>query len=283
MHYNPCSIKLAEKCVEEQEGLGAVVVESCESRWRRTQEVSPPGSIGRVLLPSGMLAAAEAAEERGVPISLGDTDVGELGPRLKELLIASLMDLLSPGEGWRRIGDDLRRGARLAFDTSDLDGDALEFSDFLKPDLLLGFVTSLLAYPAAALVKAPIPVGGLLVGSAFGAHYLEAAAREADALAAAGGDSSASYLLLSAVLIVLDILFPIVFGRLLLVAMLEERNVRLARSITEAADRSGGAVVAILGALHVNEVARLLKDPSGYGEGKAGTWWTDDMIEAKPE
>ena len=41
--------------------------------------------------------------------------------------------------------------------------------------------------------------------------------------------------------------------------------------------------VAILGALHVNGVARLLKDPSGYGEGKAGTWWTDDMIEAKPE
>ena len=42
-------------------------------------------------------------------------------------------------------------------------------------------------------------------------------------------------------------------------------------------------VVAILGALHVNGVARLLKDPTGYGEGKAGTWWTDDMIEAKPE
>ena len=98
----------------------------------------------------------------------------------------------------------MKRGATLAFDTSDLDGDALEFSDFLKPDLLLGFVTSLLAYPAAALVKAPIPVGSLLVGSAFGAHYLEQAAREADALAAAGGDSSASYLFLSAVLIVLD-------------------------------------------------------------------------------
>ena len=283
MHYNPSSIALAERCVQEQEGLGAVVVESCESRWRRTQEVSPPGSIGRVLLPSEMLAAAEAAEERGVPISLGDTDVGELGPRLKELLIASFMDLLSPGEGWKRIGDDLRRGAKLAFDTSDLDGDALEFSDFLKPDLLLGFVTSLLAYPAAALVKAPIPVGGLLVGSAFGANYLETAAREADALAAAGGDSTASYFLLSGVLIVLDILFPIVFGRLLLVAMLEERNVRLARSITEAADRSKGNVVAILGALHVNGVARLLKDPAGYGDGKAGTWWTDDMIEAKPE
>ena len=58
MHYNPSSIALATRCVEEQEGLGAVVVESCESRWRRTQEVSPPGSIGRVLLPSEMLATA---------------------------------------------------------------------------------------------------------------------------------------------------------------------------------------------------------------------------------
>ena len=28
MHYNPVSIALAERCVEEQEGLGAVVVES---------------------------------------------------------------------------------------------------------------------------------------------------------------------------------------------------------------------------------------------------------------
>lgn len=283
MHYNPVSIALAERCVEEQEGLGAVVVESCESRWRRTQEITPPGSIGRVLLPSEMLAAAEAAEERGVPISLGDTDVGDLGPRLKELLAASLMDLLSLGAGWRRIGDDLQRGAKLAFDTSDLDGDALEFGDFLKPDLLFGFVTSLLAYPAAALVKAPIPVGSLLVGSVLGTHYLEQAAREADALTAAGADGSASYLLLSAVLIVADVLFPIVFGRLLLVAMLEERNIRLARSITEAADRSNGNVVAILGALHVNGVARLLKDPAGYGEGKAGTWWTDEMAEAKPE
>ena len=40
--------------------------------------------------------------------------------------------------------------------------------------------------------------------------------------------------------------------RLLLVAFLEERNVRLARSITEAAARERGDVVAILGALHVN-------------------------------
>ena len=188
------------------------------------------------------------------------------------------MDLLSPGEGWKP--DRRRPEARgnFAFDTSDLDGDALEFSDFLKPDLLLGFVTSLLAHPAAALVKAPIPVGP--------AHRLGiwralpgAGAREADALAAAGGDSTASYLLLSAVLIVLDILFPIVFGRLLLVAMLEERNVRLARTlqkrpIAHAAMSSRCSRAPRLGSAHVNGVARLLKDPSGYGEVPCRTRWT---------
>ena len=41
-------------------------------------------------------AAAEAAEGRGVPVSLGDTDVGELGPRLKELLLASLVQCRIP-------------------------------------------------------------------------------------------------------------------------------------------------------------------------------------------
>ena len=56
------------------------------------------------------------------------------------------------------------------------------------------------------------------------------------------------------------------------------------RAIAESTDALVDSTqVAILGALHVNGVARLLKDPSGYGEGKAGTWWTDDMIEAKPE
>ena len=157
----------------------------------------------------------------------------------------------------------------------------MEFSDFLKQDLLLGFVTSLLAYPAAALVKAPIPVGGLLLGSAFGANYLESAAREADALAAAGGDSSASYLLLSGVLIVLDVLFPIVFGRLLLVAMLEERRAPRAehyRKRPMCGNESGSRR-----APRQWGDARLLKDPTGYGEGKAGTWWTDDAVEAKPE
>ena len=41
MHYNPASIALAADCVREAPALGAVVVESCESRWRKTQQTSP--------------------------------------------------------------------------------------------------------------------------------------------------------------------------------------------------------------------------------------------------
>ena len=79
MHYNPASIALAADCVREAPALGAVVVESCESRWRKTQQTSPAGSFARrYLLPSEMLAAADVAAERGLPLSLGDLDVKEL-------------------------------------------------------------------------------------------------------------------------------------------------------------------------------------------------------------
>ena len=284
MHYNPASIALAARCVEESPRLGAVVVESCESRWRRTQELSPRGSVVReYVLPSEMLAAADVAEARGVPLSLGDVDVKDFTPRLRELLAESLADLASPA-GWKRTYDDLRRGLRLAFDVSDLEGDAIGFGDFAKPDLLLGFFVSLARYPAAAAVKAPAPFLALASVLGLGFSALETAAADADALAAAGEESPAT-MALGAFLLALDVLMPIVFARLLLVAFLEERNVRLARSITEAATREQGDVVAVLGALHVNGVARLLKTRDAAVEDEtapAGTWWTDDLLLEQP-
>ena len=252
MHYNPASIALAADCVREAPALGAVVVESCESRWRKTQQTSPAGSFARrYLLPSEMLAAADVAAERGLPVSLGDVDVKEFTPRLRELFAESVRDLLSPPDGWRRVFDDLKRGAGLAFDVSDLGGEALGFEDFLRPGLLLGLAGSFLRYPAAAAVKAPGPFFALATLLTVGGSTLETAATNADALAAAG-ESSPELYALSAVLFAMDVVLPIVFSRLLLVAFLEERNVRLARSITEAAARERGDVVAILGALHVN-------------------------------
>ena len=137
--------------------------------------------------------------------------------------------------------------------------------------------------PAAAAVKAPVPFAAVATAFAFSATTLERAATEADAVQSIG-DSSPGVLALSALLFGFDVLLPIIFARLLFVAFLEERNVRIARSVTEAATRGDGDVVAILGALHVNGVARLLasSDPIGQLDGtdKAGTWWTEDLMES---
>ena len=66
-------------------------------------------------------------------------------------------------------------------------------------------------------------------------------------------------------------------ARLLLVAFLEERNAELARSIRRAARESGAPVVAVLGGLHVNGVARLLMSeatPDADSPRDAeGVWW----------
>ena len=72
----------------------------------------------------------------------------------------------------------------------------------------------------------------------------------------------------------------VLVARLLLVAFLEERNAELARSIRRAAAEKDASVVAILGGLHVNGVARLLlseatpdADSLAYDRVADGVWW----------
>ena len=73
-----------------------------------------------------------------------------------------------------------------------------------------------------------------------------------------------------------NLLLILLISRLLLVAFLEERNAELARSIRRAATESDAPVVAILGGLHVNGVARLLMStdtPRADGRDCDGVWW----------
>lgn len=266
MHYNPASIALAAKCVAEAENLGAVVVESCEARWKKTTEVQPARSALKELLPSEMLAAADAAAARGAPLSLGDVDVGELFPRVRALAVETAGDLADFPKGWRRIGADISRGAALA--SGDGLDESLGLRDILDPRLLGGFLVSAVRYPAAAFLKAPVPVGVGFASLLAGGNALDGAA----ASAVGGGVADPlAYAAISGAVLAVNVVLPVVLLRLLLVAFLEERNVRLARSIREAAGR--GSVVAILGALHVNGVARLLLSPEDVGPGAAGTWW----------
>ncbi|GMI14996.1 hypothetical protein TrVE_jg10973 [Triparma verrucosa] len=275
VHFNPASIALARKTVATEENLGAVVVESCEARWKRSLEVSPEGSFLGDVLPSEMQAAALVAKDRGVPLSLGDVDINDFSPRLKVILKETLADLFSPA-GWGRIAKDVQRGASLAFDTTTL-ADSLQPTDFIRSDVLLGFAVSLIRYPIAAALKAPVPFAIFAIfatSMTLGSTQLDSAIANAEA----SGDAN---LALTIALSIFNVLLPIVFARLLLVGFLEERNVRLARSISEAAER--GNVIAILGGLHVNGVAKLLESEDaltgdGGGDKKAGTWWTEEMI-----
>jgi len=227
-----------------------------------------------------MQAASIAATDRGVPLCLGDVDVDDFTPRLKAIFKGTLTDLLTPA-GWGRIRTDIQRGASLAFDTSSLE-DSLQPYDFISdPAVLLGFTVSLVRYPIAAAVKAPVPFAVFATSlTAISSFFDSALSTSVDAPPLSTGE-----LVLTSIITIFNILLPVVFARLMLVGFLEERNVRLARSITEAASLTNGSVVAILGGLHVNGVAKLLESEEMLrgdrgGDTKAGTWWTDDMVES---
>ena len=52
MHYNPVSIDLASSTVsklKDADALHAVVLESCPSRWQKTQQTQPPGQLHAVV------------------------------------------------------------------------------------------------------------------------------------------------------------------------------------------------------------------------------------------
>lgn len=284
MHYNSASIARATEEVGSVDGLGAVVVEACKSRWESSLKLAPPGSTAARLIKSEMQAAAGVAIQKEVPVMLGDADVSRFLPRAKAFARNTVSQLADPlGDGWRTIYADLERTLSSTFDTADiaasellLKGEApLSAADFAKPDILVGFLGSLVRYPVAFALKAPLPFAVLSTAL----FTLSTAADTADAAAAAAlgsGDFFSPVLALSALLFALEAGLVVLTSRLLLVVFLEERNAELARSIRRAAAESGAPVVAILGGLHVNGVARLLmstETPDDDGLDADGVWW----------
>lgn len=296
VHYNSASIARATEEVAAVDGLGAVVVEACQSRWDSSLKLAPPGSTAARLIKSEMQAAAGVAMRNGVPVMLGDADVSRFLPRAKDFARSTVRQLSDPfGDGWRSIYADLKRTLRSTFDTADiacsellLKGEApLSAADFAKPSIIIGFLGSLVRYPVAFALKAPFPFA--VLSSALFA--LGTAADTADLAAAAAlesGDFLSPALALTALLAALEAGLVVLTSRLLLVVFLEERNAELARSIRRAAAESDAPVVAILGGLHVNGVARLLlstETPDADGLDCDGVWWEipEDMSAASAE
>jgi hypothetical protein len=115
MHYNPVSIDLASSTVsklKDADALHAVVLESCPSRWRKTQQTQPPGSFMRWFLYNEMLAAADAAGDPA-KIRLGDQRIEDLGTCAKQTIGDTARDLANPlGGGWQKLIDDWRNRLR---------------------------------------------------------------------------------------------------------------------------------------------------------------------------
>ena len=290
VHYNPACVARAKDEVDLTLGrgdrkMGALVVEACRSRWTRSIELAPPGSVTARFVENEMQGAAGVALQAGVPVMLGDADAGPFLERVRALAKQTARELSDPFfGGWASIYRDFARTLPGTLNPRDvaesellLKGEApIGPADYARPEVLIGFAASLVRYPAAFALKAPAPFAAF----AGFVYALEATATELDTLADASiqaGDvlslPVAATLGFSAVSLGLSVLT----ARLLLVAFLEERNAELARSIRRAARESGAPVVAVLGGLHVNGVARLLMSeatPDADSPRDAeGVWW----------
>eukprot|EP00445_Apocalathium_hangoei_P002386 CAMPEP_0203852068 /NCGR_PEP_ID=MMETSP0359-20131031/7707_1 /ASSEMBLY_ACC=CAM_ASM_000338 /TAXON_ID=268821 /ORGANISM="Scrippsiella Hangoei, Strain SHTV-5" /LENGTH=409 /DNA_ID=CAMNT_0050768161 /DNA_START=64 /DNA_END=1293 /DNA_ORIENTATION=- len=271
MHYNPCSIAksaaITRRLVDEQR-LGAVVLETCPTRWSKVQELQPPGSQLRAWLDNEFQAAADEAAGAGRPVVLGDQRVEDVVEKVGEAARQALSELASPLDGgWLKLGGEVFRGfvdlisSRASRLKDAEEGQALGIQDLLDLDLIAGFPVAVVRYIAAFGLKAPLLLAGLI------AFFVIA--------------SSLPSPFSDVVLLVWEILLL----RILLCTMLMDRNQILARSIIESCQTSGGpgrAIVAVLGAAHCNGVWRLLLDADApLDVSQASNMISDDELLAR--
>ena len=275
MHYNPVSIELASSTVtrlREADALHAVVLESCPSRWKKTQKTQPPGSFLRWFLYNEMLAAADAAGDP-TKIRLGDQRIEDLGACAKRTMADTARDVLDPlGGGWGRLVRDWRDGFKKEIDgRGDARGNLRAADLWCDVALLLGMPVSMFRYPMAWAIKSPkviVPFAAF----AWGIERIPSLVRPGALDAVTGAYvMSGEERLVSALFLALDVAEVVFISRLFLKALLETRNDVLSRSIRDACEESarsgGGGVVAVLGAAHLNGVQLRLM---GDGDDE---WW----------
>ena len=278
MHYNPRSIELVSNMTKkeiESGTFGCLILESCEKRWAKTVEFQRPGTLRRQLLDNEFQAAQELIEDQS-KVSLGDQSIDELGKNMKRIFKETLKDVTSL-DGWKRVKEDL-----VKYSDSELypmksfgkDVQSLSVEDFLLDRrLLLALPVSLFRYPLAWLLKSPklvVPLLSFYFGLANLPGLVEAMETSGGgdvlATAASGGVGlvqSADILdeTLSVLFLFLDVFQIVVLSRLMLVALLGERNDVLSESIRQKCEEQKGTektVIAILGAAHLNGVQNRL-------------------------
>jgi len=273
MHCNPTSCALAKRTVRQtarEQGLSSVLLELCDARWnstraeqilenRQTEEAAadaddPVQRFRRFLYEDEFQASFEAAHALGVRVELADQPIKETLQRLSQEASATVSDMRS-ADGWRRIAADVRK-AYLQYRGVPADdggsgaegggvGGAAGGAEVDAPRIGLRSVLS------------PALFGTVLGGAFVLDAFLQALASDPGFLGAIEPALEAA----------LTVAIGTVAVRVGLVALLEERNYVLARSIRRAcreqpAAADGGgeppAVVAVLGMAHLNGVRQLL-------------------------
>ena len=261
MHYNPRSIELSASTVRElasKDALGALVLETCPKRWEKTLKFQPKDSIMRRILDNEFQASAE--EANGAEIVLGDQEIEKLGDNLKYLVKETIADVLwlprAVNGGWARYYEDVREAVRREINARD-DTAVTTPWEFFDASLLLNVPVSLIRYPLAWLLKSPKLIVPLVTFTATLAALPDAVESISDS-----AQQSAAETIVTDLFLALDFLQISLLTRCFLVALLRDRNDVLAESISNACDRvpANGAVVAILGAAHLNGVHRRLRE-----------------------
>lgn len=259
MHNNPTSISLAKQTIRdcaEAGALGAVVLESCQTRWENALRVLPADSVLRSIFDNEFQAAADLAEEVDAGLALADQPIEVTCGRLAQLCKLTAVELAT-GQ-WRRVWQDIEVGWAALQPDDERQG--VSSAAFMAPELLAGAPLAWMRYFFGSPALAGLLVGvGVVLSAAVGVDPL------AESPPLTFGDLLPSMLL--------ALLESVLLLRVSLVGLVEERNFVLARHIRAASmqvltpplalrqrgpGKDGRAVVAILGLAHLNGVQRLL-------------------------
>mmetsp|Transcript_14507 Transcript_14507/g.16636 ORF Transcript_14507/g.16636 Transcript_14507/m.16636 type:complete len:368 (-) Transcript_14507:152-1255(-) len=226
MHYNPSSVKLASDTVKElgeNDQLGTVIVESCETRWNKTEELYQEKPFLKTFLSNEMRTASDMALSFNRPVVLGDQNITLTGESLKASLRDTIGDLATPGKGWKRLYENIRKGLE---ETAILGGEGyLTTNALLDPKLILALPVSLIKYPISFLVRDPI------ITSIFLTFLAVSAVNDVDVSSVPRETAATITDYISVVGVAA--LETIVFARLLLEPLLAQRNLVLAKSILD--------------------------------------------------
>lgn len=242
VHFNPQSVEKATSVtgrLVEEEQLGAVVLETCPTRWKKVESMQQPGSPLRAILDNEMQAAEDVAKGAGKEVVLGDQRIEDLFEQIGVAWKEALDDLMDPPNGWWRTGAEILQGLQLLFERKSTQGSAgLGLWDFADPKLIAGFAVAVPRYLLSTALKAPtliLVLVGLYIVSSLVAYL--------------GFLGDLIFLAVEMVLL-----------RIILCVLLRDRDVILAESIRRTCATPGGSgtVVAVLGAAHCNGVKRHL-------------------------